>query len=330
LAGALGSTVGILAVMLFPPDRIPIMIEEQSASVLPDLKAMVDELFPRNMLAVASESGLYMLPLYLLALFLGLGLCFDKNEAKPVVSLAEAISRMFYSHTSLYSEIITPCLIALSAFWAIRYREVLQTEVFGGLILLLALVSLLLVFVILPLCFYLFGSRSKPLLRVYAALGPVIAAFFSGDINFSLPILLRNSGENLGVKRRINSPVLAIFTSFGRSGSAMVAAVAFIVIIRSYSSLGLTTANLVSIGLEALLISLLLARNPGDGAYVALMYLAVRYGQGFEAGYLIMKPIAFYLIAIGAFVDIAIAGYASFAIGKMSGAQEDKPIKQYV
>jgi Na+/H+-dicarboxylate symporter len=165
---------------------------------------------------------------------------------------------------------------------------------------------------------------------LYGSLGPAIAAFFSGDINFTLPVLLRHTKENFGVRRRSNVVSLSLFSSFCRAGSAMVAVVAFIFIYKSYSRIPIGSSVVMSIGIRAFLISFLLARHPGDGAYTALAVLCLGYGQGFEAGCLIIKPMAFYLIAVGTFLDVMIAAFSTYAIARLNGYIEEKSMKHFV
>ena len=110
----------------------------------------------------------------------------------------------------------------------------------------------------------------------------------------------------------------------------MVAAVSFIVIIKSYSRLGIPMQDVVTIGLHALLLSFLLAGHPGSGAYTALAVLGMSYGSGFEAGYLILRPMAFYLVAIGTFLDVMFCSFASYAVGKWSGFQEDRNMRHFI
>ena len=110
----------------------------------------------------------------------------------------------------------------------------------------------------------------------------------------------------------------------------MVAAAAFIVIIKSYSSLPINTNIIISIAGRALLISFLLAGHPGDGAYTALAVLCLGYGGGFEAGYLILKPLAFYLIAIGTFLDVMITSIGVYGISHVCGFQEDKAVSHFI
>jgi Na+/H+-dicarboxylate symporter len=323
-------SAGILVTLFFPPARIPILIEEQVGAVSLDVVENIVELFPSNMFAALTGDGVYFLPLYGFAFFLGIGLSYDRSYTKPVISLVDSLSRVFYHIASLFSEILGIVMIVLSAYWAVRFYAVLRADVFRDLIFLLGSFSVVFGLGILPLFLYLLKPRSNPWAVLYGSLGSALAGFFSGDINFSLPVLFRHMKENLGVRRRAGVVTTTLFATFGRAGSAMVAAVAFIVIIKSYSSLGIDLKDILSIGLRALLISLLLARHPGDGAYTALAVLSLGYGRGFEAGYLILKPLAFYLIAIGTFLDVMILSFATYSLARWNGFQEDKSLRHFI
>jgi Na+/H+-dicarboxylate symporter len=270
------------------------------------------------------------MPVYVFAFFLGMGLSYDRNYAKSVISLVDSLSRIFYHVASFFSEILALVLIALSVYWSIRFQAVLRTEMFKDLIILLGIFSLVLAFGVLPFLLYYIRPKTNPLIILYGSLGQALAGFFSGDLNFTMPVIFRHIKENLGVRRRSSVVTLSLFSIFGRAGSAMTAAVAFIVIINSYSSLGITTADIITIGTQAFLISFLLANHPGNGAYTALAILCSRYGRGYEAGYLILKPLAFYLISIGTFLDVMIATFASYGIAKLNKLQEDKRPKNFV
>jgi Na+/H+-dicarboxylate symporter len=322
--------LGIIVILVCPPARIPILIEEQMSAVSLGVRENILELFPSNMFAsLVSESG-YLLPVYVFAFFLGMGLSYDRNYTKPVISLADSLSRIFYYIASFFSEIIGFIMILLSAYWAIQYHGALRAAVFRDLILVLGIFGVILGFGILPLFLYFLSPKTNPWVQLYGSLGSALAAFFSGDINFTIPLIFRHIKENLGVRRRCNTITVTLFTIFGRAGSAMVAAMAFIVIIKSYSSLGVGIRDIFAIGGQAFLISFCLARHPGDGAYIALAVLCMGFGRTFEAGYLILKPLGFYLIAMGTFLDVMITSFASFALAKMSGFQEEKNIRHFI
>ena len=321
---------GIIVTLLFSPARIPILIEEQYETVSLHILDMVLGIFPPNLFTALFNDGLYLLPAWFLAFFLAMGLGLDKNYSKPVLSLTDSLSRIFYHVAAFFSEILVLVIIALAAYWAIRYHAALRSDVFLDLILLLGIFALFLGFGIFPLFLLILQPKTNPWVSLYGSLGTAFAGFFSGDINFALPVIYRHVKENLGVRRRSNAVTVSLFSIFGRAGSAMVAAVSFIVIINSYSRLGIGISSVITIGLEALLISFLLAGHPGTGAYTALAVLGMNYGRGFEAGYLILKPMAFYLVAVGTFLDVMFCSFASYAVGKWSGFQEDKDIRHFI
>jgi Na+/H+-dicarboxylate symporter len=321
---------GILATLFFPPARIPILIEEQLEAVSLNTAENILGIFPANMLSVLAGDGVYIFPACVFAFFLGMGLSYDRNYTKQVISLVDSLSRIFYHIASFFSEILGFIMIILAAYWAVRFHGVLRAAVFRDLIILLGVFSLILGFGLLPLFLYFLKPKANPWVILYGSLGPAVAAFFSGDINFSLPVLLRHTKENFGARRRSNAVSLTLFTTFCRAGSAMVAAAAFIVIIKSYSSLGISAADVFAIAIRAFAISFLLARHPGDGAYTALAVLCQGYGRGFEAGYLILKPLAFYLIAVGTFIDVMISSFAAYALAKTNGFLEEKSVRHFI
>ncbi|MDR1930220.1 MAG: dicarboxylate/amino acid:cation symporter [Treponema sp.] len=322
--------LGILVTLLFPPARIPIHGEEHIETLSLHIPDAVLQIFPSNVFQTLINDGIFLLPLWIFAFFIALGLSFDKNYSKPVIALGDSLSRIFYHIASFFSETIALMIIALSAYWAIRYHTALRADVFRDLILLLGSFSVVLCFGIFPLFLYFLRPKTNPWVQLYGSLGTALAGFFSGDINFTIPLMIKHVKENLGVRRRANSVTISLFSIFGRAGSAMVAAVAFIVIIKSYSSLGIPREDILTIGIRAFIISFLLARYPGTGAYTALAVLCTDFGRGFEAGYLILKPLAFYLIAVGTFIDVMICSFASYVVGKTSGFQEDKDIRHFI
>jgi Na+/H+-dicarboxylate symporter len=322
---------GILVTMIFPPSRIPIETVEQIESLNLDPGANILEIFPSNMFSVLAGNGIYLFPFCVFAFFLGMGLSYDKNYSKTVITMVDSLSRIFYHIASFFTEILGFIIIVLSAYWAVRFSGIIQAKVFKDIVIMLAVFSITLCFGILPLFLYFLRPKVNPWLVLYGFFGPAVSAFFSGDINLTIPVLLRHSKENFGIRRRSGSLSLALFATFCRCGSAMVAASAFIVIIRSYSYLSISVFDLFTIGLQAFLISFILARHPGDGAYIALAALCLSYGGGeYQAGYLILKPLAFYVVAIGTFIDIMLNAFGSFVLARTNGFTEEKNLVRFI
>jgi Na+/H+-dicarboxylate symporter len=322
---------GIMITLFISPNRIPIESVEQTEILSLYTAENILDLFPSNMLSVLAGGGVYLFPVCIFAFFLGMALNYDRNYSKPVVSLIDSLSRVFYNVASFFSEILGFIIIVLSAFWAVRFNEILQAKVYKDLVVMLGLFSVVLCFGILPLFLYLLQPKVNPWLVLYGSLGPAIAAFLSGDINFTIPVLQRHLKENFGIRRRSGALSMALFSTFCRCGSAVTAAAAFIVIIRSYSFLSINTMDLLSIGLRALAISFLLARHPGEGAYVALAALCMSYGGGeYRAGYLILKPLAFYLVAVGTFIDVMLNSFGSYIIARTNGFIEERNLVRFI
>ncbi|GHU40597.1 transporter [Spirochaetia bacterium] len=322
--------LGMAVTLIFSPDRIPILIDEQAGEIIFNSAQNILDIFPSNMLTVFAGDGKYLFPFCVLAFAIAIGLGYDRNYTKPVLALIDSLSRIFFHIATLFSEIFAVLIIVLSAYWSWQYKNVVNISVFTSVMRLLLIFSLILTLLVFPLFLYFLKHNQKPWKTLYGILAPAISAFFSGDMNFNIPILLMHLKENLGIRRRSSAVTVSLWSTFGRCGSAMVASVAFIVILKSYSSLDIGLVDVISIGVRALLISFLLARNSADAAYMALAVLCMQYGRGFENGYLILKPVAFYLIAVGAFLDVVITALGSFIVASLSGFMEERPVKKYI
>jgi Na+/H+-dicarboxylate symporter len=324
-------TLGIIVTILVAPGRIPIERVVQTETLGLETAANITEIFPANMLSVLAGNGIYLFPACVFAFFLGMGLNFDRSYAKPVLSMIDSLSRVFYHIASFFTEILGFILIVLSAYWAVRFNAIVQAKVYSDLIIMLGVFSAVLCFGIMPLFLYFLTPKVNPWRVLYGFLGPALSAFFSGDVNFTIPVLQRHTKENFGIKRRSSALSLTLFATFCRCGSAMVAAAAFIVIIKSYSYLRIAPLDILSIGFYAFVISFLLARHPGEGAYIALAALCLIYKGGeYSAGYLILKPVAFYLVAVGTFIDIMLNAFGSYVIAKTYSYIEEKNLVHFI
>jgi Na+/H+-dicarboxylate symporter len=330
-ASVLVISLGIATTLFFSPGRIPIETVEQFETFSLETQANIMDLFPSNMLSALAGGGLYLFPVCVFAFFLGMGLNYDRGYSKPVVSMIDSLSRVFYHVASFFSELFGFFIIALSAYWAVRFHEILEIKTFKNLVIMLGLFSVILCFGILPLFLYFLRPKTNPWLVLYGSLGPALAAFFSGDVVFTIPVIQRHLKENFGVRRRSGALSLALFSTFCRCGSAVVAVIAFIVIIKSYSFLSIPAITLASIGFRALVISFLLARHPVNGAYIALAAICTGHGGGeYQAGYLILKPLAFYLAAVGAFMDVTIGAFGSYIMARANGFIEEKNLVHFI
>ena len=258
------SALGLISVILSSPPIIPIFVEEAYNIEPLGIKESFLSLFPSSSFGVFTD-GLYLLPVCIFAGFAGAGFAVDKNVSKPAIALFDSFSSVAYSVMAFFVDMFSIGLIAVSVNWAMQFKSLLSSRFFTGFILLLSADFLIIAVIILPIIIKIFCRDINPYKVLYAAAAPVCAAFFSGDTNVTLPILLRHVNESLGVRRRVSSVSLPVFSIFCRAGSAMVVTVSFVMIVRSYSSLGIGSKDMLWLVLVASIFSFFLGRFPAAG-----------------------------------------------------------------
>lgn len=324
------AVLGAVSVLLMAPERIPIVIEEEILFSTPGIKEILLTVFPRNLFQLFNDSGGFLLPVYFLAFFLGLNFTFDRLVTRPAVQFFDSMSRIFYHINTFVLEIIGLGMVALSAYLVLQTVATPELGLYSQLMLVLGIDTAIVLFGVYPGLLYLLADKKNPFRWLYAVLAPAIAGMVSGDNYFTLGFLIRNGKENLGIPRKIGSATFPLFALFGRAGTAMVSAVSFIVILKSYSSLGITALDFVWVVVFSFLTSFTLGSIPGLGAFVALSALCSLYGSGYEEGYLILRPVASLLVSFAVLLDVVTASFASMLVARHEKQQQEVEIKEYV
>ena len=301
-AALLLSFIGLMSVLIHTPARIPIFVEGMSDVQILGITESLLQLLPSSSFE-AVVNGTYILQLCLFGGFAGAGCAVDRNIAKPTITLIDSLARVSYAVLVFFVDMLVFGLVALSAYWVVTFHEMLLTAVFVDFAILLIIDFLIVALVIYPTLLKIFCRDINPYRILYASLAPVLAAFFSQDTHVALSVLLRHSNESLGVRRRISSVALPIFSIFGRAGSALVITVSFIVILKSYSSLSIGIKDMFWLMGTASLFSCLLGRFPVGGTYIALASVCTIYGRGFESGYLILRPASLFIGSVAAAIN---------------------------
>ena len=324
------SLIGIITVVLLSPDRIPIIIEQEAPYSVPGIAEILLSVFPRNVFSVLTGPGNLLLPLCFLAFFLGLNFTFDRSISRPVVQVFDSLSRIFYHGNKFMVEILGLGMVILTANMFFTIGGIPEFELFGQLLLVLTIDTVLVVFGVFPLIIYFLTNKENPYRWLYGMITPLLAAIVSGDINFTLSSLIHHGRENLGVSRKVGSVVFPLYAMFGKAGSALVTSVAFVVILKSYSSLGLTLAAVFWVFLFSFLISFITSPFPGSAVFIGLAVLCGLYGQGIEEGYLIMRPVMPLLISYGVLLDTVTAAFAGLLVARHEDLQHAIFLKDFV
>ena len=323
------SIVGVAVAAAVRPSRIPLVADAASVGSAPGIKDLLFSVFPDSPFS-AIASGRFLLPTYFLALLLGLAFSHDRAATKPVVLLFDSLSRVFYQINSFFVEFLGVLVIAATARNVLELRSAARADVYRPLLLTVGAEALIVALVVLPVILWFFGGKKNPYRVLYGLLAPSLAALVSGDLYFSLGTLMKHSKESLGVRRRANALDIPLAAIFGRAGTALITSTAFIVVLSSYSNLGVSPASLLWIVVFAPLATLLVGSSPDRGAMASLMALCSLYGRGFENGFLIAAPVALPLIAIGAFLDALWTGCASLLLARRSELSQEKEARFFI
>ena len=321
--------LGLLSILIVQLPRIPIPTGKVTEIPSISIKELVLKLLPFSSFQSLLD-GVYLLPVFIFAGLAGAGCSVDLGDSKATVSLFDSLARVCYSIMGFFVDMLAVGMIAISCYWMVDAMAVFKTGMYLPLIIMLFVLFLLVVCVIYPFALRFFCRGTRSIRVLYASITPILVAFFSGDSNLTLPVAMRHGSESLGIKRRVNSVSYPVFAIFARSGSALVTAICFIVILRSYSSLSISFADIMWIGTTSLCLSFLLGGMPVGGTFVALTIMCTTYGRGFEAGYLLLKPVAAIIGAFATAIDAATAMFGSYFVAFKTKSINHYDMKHFI
>ena len=313
LSSALLTLLGFLSILVVKLPQIPITTEKVSEIASLDVMSFLRSIFPYSAFQSINE-GSFLLPCFVFALIVGAGCCLEHSNIKPVLSVADSLSELFYNISTVFSELLSVGCIAIMCSWTIQFRDVIKTGVFTPLIIMLTVDFVILAGLIYPLIVWAVCKGGKPHKVLIASIAPFIIAFFSGDTNLTLPVCMRLGKEKLGIRQRTNGFVYPLFSIFARGGTSLVLIISFISIWRSYSTLNIEFWDIISVSFMAFFLSFVLGNIPVGGTFIALTILCTMYGRLMETGYLLLKPAAAIIGSFAALFDAATAMFGCYIV----------------
>jgi len=322
--------LGAAGAFLLKPDRIPLVSESSMIESISSASDILLGIFPRNAFMALVSGGDGLAPLLVLAVILGLAFSFDQAATKPVVNFFDSLSRIVYQINSLFVEVLAIFAILAAAYNARAFQAVLRLHLYKGLLISVAAEVLFALLIVIPLVLYFTGGKKNPFRVLYGLLGPSLAATISGDLFFGAGTLMKHAKESLGIRRRSGTLTIPIALLLGRAGTSLITATSFIVVLNSFSNLGLSITNLLWLLFFVPLSALLLGAAPGRGPAAALALLSGLYGRGFETGYLLLAQAALPLLLAGVFLDSVWAGCVAWIVTRSEGMAVDREIRRYI
>ncbi len=307
------TALGFFSILLIRLPRIPITTERVTEIASVDLKGFFQEVFPYSAFE-ALQKGSFLLPAFVFALIIGFGCCMNHTNIKPVISLTDGLSELFYNVSTVFTELFSAGIVFVMCSWTLQFKSVIKSGVFTPLIIMLCAQFIVLAGIVYPLVTRFVCRNGKPLKILRASIAPFFVALFSGDTNLALPVEIRLGKETLGIRQRVNGFAFPLFSIFARGGTALVSIICFVVIWRSYSTLNIEFFDMLAISLTAFALSFVMGNLPVGGTFMTLTVLCSMFGRGMETGYLLLRPAAAIIGSFAALIDAATAMFGCYIV----------------
>jgi aerobic C4-dicarboxylate transport protein len=327
--------VGIVSVIIFSP-RIPIITVQVPPPQIPGFLDTLFGIFPANAFRVIVENGDILLPLLVLAFIIGTNLAFDRVITRPVVSLSDSLSRIFYHIVSLVVELLWLPLAIIAAGALGQILLVENLDIYRELLLILGIDLAVIVLGIYPGLLYLLDRQTNPYKILYSALAPALTGLVTGNEYLAIGMLVKHGKENLGIPRKVGSAVYSFFAVFGRAGTALVSTVSFFLILNSLlPSADINFIKILYVAGFSFIFSFALGPVPGLGAYIAITLLCYQFDAfwptfGLLQHYKILEPIKLILVSFGVFLDVITSYLVSYVVGKQEQALYPKELRDFI
>lgn len=306
--------LGGLAVLVLPIDRIPINLQESSVKNIPTIEDLLGSLIGPNALQVLGGSVQFIPGIFLFALVFGFGLHLQRNNAKPIFDLLEAVSRILLSLNRFVVEILIYGSAILLSARIVAVRETPDIELFLRLFLIIAGFGLVITFIIYPIVLRFLGIRQKYFAWFKHILSPLIIGLCSGNNFLPVGAQMKNATDNLRYARQISGWYFPLASLVGRAGTSMVTAISFFLVMRSYSSLEISVLQFLFVVFASLILSII----PNGRILVGLALMSAWFGQGIEEGYLILQPITPLLISVAVLIDVLNQSFMAYVLNMLA------------
>lgn len=321
--------LGVASALIIKLPRIPITGEKMTELPSVELKNLIIQIFPFSSFD-SLKDGVYLLPVFIFSAFAGLGCASEKEIAKPVVSFVESASKICYTILSFIVEWLSVGMIAIACNWLLCAKSFFESKIFMPLVVVIFVDFVIFAVIICPLIIRLLCKDPRPFHVLYASITPLLSAFFSGDTNLALQVNMRHGRESLGIRDETNSFAFPFFAIFSRGGTALVISICFVTILRSYTNLGIKVDDVIWLFTTAFGISFVLCAIPSGATFIALTLLCTMYGRGFDAGYLLLRPVAPVLCSLAALFDVTSALYSSYITAVKTKTIDHNEIRHYI
>ena len=294
--------LGIVVSFFAPAIRIQLGEKIGTTPGLLTVGEILQKFFPTTIIDIFVNSN-FILPLFAVTLFIGLSFSSNKYAGKVMLNVFESASELLWNINSFIIEILPFLFIFIAAAVTRSLLAIKDFANYAKLFQIIVIESILYIFGIIPLVIYSKRQKRNPYKILYGMLATGLSALFIPHAYASVTTGIKHLKESLGIRRRINATTLPLAITFGRAGTVLISTTAFIVVLSSYSQIGLTVQSIFWILLWLPITGFLCGASANLGVLSAIAFVCSVYGRGFESGFVLLLPIALPLFLIGNLMD---------------------------
>jgi aerobic C4-dicarboxylate transport protein len=329
-ATALLALLGVISGLLIP--GVQMFIPEDMAPVsAPTFAGIMAGIFPENLFQAFTGTNfvIFLLPVVVIALLLGLNYDYDKHYTRPVVQITDGLSRITYHINSFMVEIFWIGVVVITSARLIQLKNIVGIEVYINLLVILCVDVLVVVFGIFPLILYALNNQKNPYKWLYASIAPALTGLITGQGLIAAGMLVKHGKESMHISRKIGGTVYPLAAVFSKAGTALVVSVSLVFLKKSIFGPEIAVLELLWIfGLSvvvSLFTSFLDTGFPGQGVWAALIIIGQDYPK--MGQYLGLKDIAPLLISFAVLINILTSSLTAFLITQKEDFKEEIDMK---
>lgn len=294
--------LGIIISFFAPSIRIQLGEKIGTVQNLPTIGTILEQFFPSSIFSIFGLPT-FILPLFVAAVFVGLSFSSNRHAGKIMLNFFESASELLWNINSFLIEIFPLLFIVVSAAVTRSLINIRDFSNYAKLFNIIGIESLIYIGGILPLAIYIRRKKKNPYKILYAMIASALSALFIPHAFASAANGLKHLKESLGIRRRVNATTLPLALTFGRAGTVLIGTTAFIVVLSSYSQIGLTVQSILWVLVWLPIAGLLAGAGANLGVLSAIAFVCSIYGRGFESGFVLLLPVALPLFLIANCMD---------------------------
>jgi hypothetical protein len=308
IAPFIASCIAVLVIELSNPIRLPPVYVSGTIVPTASFSDIFTILIPSSFSSLFSGSLQFLPGIFLGAVLFGSVMYSLRGAVRSVIELSISIYRLIVRVNQIIVRILSLFMFLPAIAFILYLRGLDNFKAFSNILLILALGSAGLAFLVFPAMILLRRGGSGVFSYYRLLLSPWVLGFIGGNRLVAYSQLFKHcQTERLSFAgQKVN---LALFTLFFNPGSVFVLLSIFLVLVRSHTSLEISLGDLLNSVLIGSFISFFASFFNGPGLLLGLTVLSGLYGKGLGESYLIVQGVIPLASGLGIALDIAATAF---------------------